>query len=193
MSLGEGDIRAIERGQANALHDRGTIRERVEEVLLEIELYRNKGSASGHSVTMRVEFQKAGFAIAKANWWSGVGTGDTQHAFDTYYTDTHSTLDKKWWLRAHNEYLTLWISFGVFGLLWSLFAWWWPAYAHGAWKHPLFMAWAIAFGVSCFTDDTIETQAGATFFALYYALFVFAAPKEPTLPTASTRASKGSA
>jgi hypothetical protein len=41
----------------------------------------------------------------------------------------------------------------------------------------LFIAWAILFGLSCLTDDTVETQAGATFFALYYALLVFAAPE----------------
>lgn len=177
MALRDADIQAIERGETNALQStRGPIRARVEEVLFELDLYRTKGLASGHSVTMRIEFQRAGWAIAKENWLAGVGTGDTQRAFDAYYETTHSALEPKWRLRAHNEYLTLWISFGVFGLLWSLFTWWWPAYKNGAWKHPLFIAWAIAFGVSCFTDDTIETQAGATFFALYYALFVFAAP-----------------
>ena len=178
MALSDADVRAIEQGFPNALHDqRGRIRERVEEVLFELDLYRSKGLASGHSVTMRIEFQKAGWALAKANWVHGVGTGDTQRAFDAYYAKTSSTLEPQWRLRAHNEYLTLWISFGVLGLLWSLFTWWWPARKLGAWKQPLFLAWAIAFGVSCFTDDTIETQAGATFFALYYALFVFAAPR----------------
>ncbi|MBL0129598.1 MAG: O-antigen ligase family protein [Flavobacteriales bacterium] len=177
MSLSDADVRAIEQGITNALHgQRGPIRERVEEVLFELDLYRDVGLASGHSVAMRIEFQKAGWALAKTNWLCGVGTGDTQRAFDAYYTSTSSTLEAQWRLRAHNEYLTLWISFGIFGLLWSLFSWWWPAYRLGAWNNPLFIAWAIAFGISCLTDDTIETQAGATFFALYYALLVFAAP-----------------
>jgi O-antigen ligase len=86
-------------------------------------------------------------------------------------------LAREWWHRAHNEYLTLWISFGLFGLAFALFTWWWPAYALGAWRDPLFVAWAVIFGISCLTDDTVETQAGATFFALYYALLVFAAPR----------------
>ncbi|MBK8498288.1 MAG: O-antigen ligase family protein [Flavobacteriales bacterium] len=178
MALTDAEVRAIEAGRTNVLQgQRGPLRERVEEVLFELDMYRSKGQASGHSVAMRIEFQKAGWELAKANWLIGVGTGDTQRAFDDYYERTNSTLEKKWRLRAHNEYLTLWISFGVFGLMWSLFTWWWPAYRMGAWKNPIFIAWAIAFGVSCLTDDTIETQAGATFFALYYALFVFAAPR----------------
>ena len=65
------------------------------------------------------------------------------------------------------------MTFGVFGLVWCLFAWWWPAYTLGAWRDPLFIAWAVVFGISCLTDDTVETQAGATFFGLYYALLVF--------------------
>lgn len=190
MSLEEADVRAIERGVPNVLNEqRGPIRSRVEEVLFELDLYRSQGIASGHSVAMRIEFQKAGWELAKANWLFGVGTGDTQRVFDAYYEATHSALEPEWRLRAHNEYLTLWISFGVFGLLWSLFSWWWPAFKNGAWQQPLFIAWAIAFGISCFTDDTIETQAGATFFALYYALFVFAAPRDEE--AAPSRAPRG--
>ncbi|MBK9177717.1 MAG: O-antigen ligase family protein [Flavobacteriales bacterium] len=194
MKLSDGEVRAIESGIPNVLHgQRGPIRERLEEVLFELDQYRGQGVASGHSVAMRIEFAKAGWAIAKANWMIGVGTGDTQRAFDALYELHGSSLEPRWRLRAHNEYLTLWISFGVFGLLWSLFSWWWPAWRLGAWRNPLFVAWAIAFGISCFTDDTIETQAGATFFALYYALFVFAAPvPEDSIGTDITTASGAS-
>lgn len=179
MQLSDEEVKAIERGIPNVLHGRrGPIRERVEEVLFELDQYRGQGLASGHSVAMRIEFAKAGWQIAKSNWIAGVGTGDTQRAFDAYYDAHDSSLEPRWRLRAHNQYLTLWISFGLFGLIGSLFMWIWPAWRLRAWHHPLFVAWAIAFGISCLTDDTIETQAGATFFVLYYALFVFAAPQD---------------
>jgi O-antigen ligase len=129
---------------------------------------------------MRLEFLKAGWAIAGRHWLLGVGTGDTKEAFASQYERMSSALSKEWRHRAHNEYLTLWISFGVPGLLWSLFSWWWPAKRLGAWGHAHFIAWALIFGISCLTDDTIETQAGATFFGLYYALLVFASPRDIT-------------
>lgn len=177
MALTDADIAAIQKGATNIDHGtQSRIRQRFDEVLFELDLYRTKGIVSGHSVTMRLEFLKAGWAIAKEHWLVGVGTGDTQVAFDVQYEEMDSPLEGRWRLRAHNEYLTLWISFGVLGLCWSLFTWWWPAYRMGAWQRPLFIAWAVAFGVSCLTDDTIETQPGATFFALYYALFVFGSP-----------------
>ncbi|MCB0770811.1 MAG: O-antigen ligase family protein [Flavobacteriales bacterium] len=178
MALSEADVRAIEQGVPSVSQEqRSGIRERIEEVLFELEHYQAYGAADGHSVAMRLEFLKAGAAIAKRNWTMGVGTGDTKIAFAQQYERMESMLSEEWRHRAHNEYLTLWISFGVCGLLWSLFAWWWPAQAMGAWHDPYFIAWSIIFGISCLTDDTIETQAGATFFALFYALFVFASPR----------------
>ena len=177
MSLTVAEVTAIEEGTATVPGQGSRLRARFEEVMMEWERYRAYGDANGHSVTMRMEFLKAGWAIAKDHWVVGVGTGDTRPAFAAQYERMHSTLLPEWRLRAHNEYLTLFISFGVFGLLWSLFSRWWPAWKVGAWRDPLFIAWAILFFGSCLTDDTVETQAGATFFALYYAMLVFAAPQ----------------
>jgi O-antigen ligase len=119
---------------------------------------------------------RTGLIIAKENWSCGVGTGDTEQEFQRAYERSGTRLSPKWRHRAHDQYLTWWISFGVVGMLWCLFAIVWPAHMLGAWRSPLFIAWAIIFGISCLTDDTLETQVGATFFALYYTLFVFAAP-----------------
>ncbi len=176
-ALSQDDVKRIERGVTSVREGHeGAMRARMEQVLYELDVYRNTGNPNGHSVTMRMEFQRVGMGIARRHWLFGVGTGDTQMAFNAAYEVEHSALLPKWRLRAHNEYLTLAISFGAFGLLWSLFSWWWPARRLGAFRHPLFMAWGIIFLLSCFSEDTIETQPGATFFALYYALFVFAAP-----------------
>lgn len=177
MGLTEAEVRSVEDGITSVRGDRWRgLRARIDEVLWELDRYRVYGEANGHSVTMRLEYWKAGWAIAKDHWPAGVGTGDTRPAFAAQYERMQSRLLPEWRHRAHNEYLTLLISFGVFGLAWALFSWWWPAWRMGAWRDPLFIAWAALFLGACLTDDTIETQAGATFFALYYALLVFAAP-----------------
>jgi hypothetical protein len=177
------DVRRIEQGMTSVVEGRqGALRARIDQVIYEFEVYRRSGDPNGHSVTMRLEFLRVGARIARAHWAAGVGTGDTQVAFNRAFVLADSPLDARWRLRAHDQYLTLLISFGVFGLGWSLFSWWWPAWRNKAFAQPLFVAWGIIFVLSCFTEDTLETQMGATFFALYYALFVFAAP----LPSAST-------
>jgi hypothetical protein len=38
--------------------------------------------------------------------------------------------------------------------------------------------WMIAM-ISFLTEDTLETQAGATFFSLFNSVFLFARPQEP--------------
>ncbi len=178
MGLSEAEVRAIEQGVPSVLTGtRSRLRERVAEVRMEWQRYRAYGDANGHSVTMRFEFMKAGWAIAQRHALFGVGTGDTRPEFAAQYERMGSKLLPEWRLRAHNEYLTLFISFGAFGLLWALFSWWWPAHRLGAWRDPLFIAWALLFGLSCLTDDTVETQAGATFFGMYYAILVFASPR----------------
>lgn len=178
QALTDADIARIESGITSVAQGRkGAMRARIGQVLYEMEAYRTQGDPNGHSVTMRIEFVRAGLHIARNNWLTGVGTGDTQLAFNAAFDELDSPLEPRWRLRAHNEYLTLFISFGLFGFLWSMFSWWWPARRSRACRHPLFTAWAIIFLLSCLSEDTIETQMGATFFALYYALFVFAAPE----------------
>ena len=80
----------------------------------------------------------------------------------------------EWGYRGHQQYLTLWISFGVFGFLLAMVSWVAPAVITGGWRHPVYLAFAFIFLVSCFTDDTLETQPGATFYAFFQALFLFA-------------------
>jgi hypothetical protein len=177
LALEQEDIDRIEQGVTSVVSGRrDPVRARIDQVLYELEYYERTGNANGHSVAMRIEFLRAAWSITKANWLTGVGTGDTRGAFAAEYDRSHSLLEDRWRLRAHNEYLTLWISFGVFGLLWSVLSWVWPARALGAFRHPLFVCWVIIFAVSCISEDTLETQMGATFFAFYYAYFVFAAP-----------------
>ena len=177
-ALSEADIRRVEQGITSVTSGRrDPIRARIEQVLYELERYRATGDANGHSVAMRMEFLRAGMQIAREHWLTGVGTGDSRPAFAEQYDRMGSSLHAKWRLRAHNQYLTLLISFGVFGMVWSMFSWLAPALMRGTFRKPLFVCWAIIFLVSCLSEDTIETQMGATFFAFHYALFVLATPQ----------------
>ncbi len=178
LQLSDADIRNIEQGITNPHEqERSQLRRRFDEIAYEIGQYRALDRANGHSVTMRLEYKKIALHLLREHWWSGVGTGDTQVSFSAAHARKNNGLDPQWWLRAHDQYLTWAVSFGVFGLAWILFSLIWPAWKLGAWRHGLFLAWAILFGLSNLSNDTVETQAGATFFAFYYALFVFAAPR----------------
>jgi hypothetical protein len=164
--LTDADVRAIEQGVPTVLAEGAPLIRRMNELFFEMEHYLSTGNPSGHSLPMRLESARVALALVHGSWLFGVGTGDT--------AQTHSKMQEPWrHLRAHDQYLTWLLSFGVLGLVWCLSAWCLPAIWNRASREPLFTAWAIAFAVSCFSDDTLETQAGCTFGVVFYALFVF--------------------
>ncbi|MCB0795725.1 MAG: O-antigen ligase family protein [Flavobacteriales bacterium] len=177
LSLTDEDVERIENGLPSVMTGRrGMLMERLGQLRMELDRYRTLGDPNGHSLTMRFAYWQAGWSIAKDNLLVGVGTGDTVPAFARAYEASDSVLRPEWRHRAHNQFLTLLISFGVLGLLWSLFSWIAPAWHFKAFRSTIFVSWAIIFALSCLTEDTLETQVGATFFGFYYCLLVFAAP-----------------
>ncbi len=176
LALTDEDVRRIEQGMTSIRTGREPLLiTRLAQLRGELPRYRLTGDPNGHSLTMRLEHWRAGWWIARRHLIAGVGTGDTRPAFESAYRAIGSRLAPAWRNRAHNTYLTVLISFGIPGLLLALFCWTAPVVAYRAWRHPAFAPWAAILLVSFITEDTLETQTGATFYALYAALFVFGA------------------
>ena len=116
------DIGLIEDGYSNYIFKRKLgIYPRIYQILWEIDTYKKQGNPSGHSITQRLEFQKNAIQIIKKNFWLGVGTGDVQQAFNIQYNISNSPLAQRWRLKAHNQLITFFLTFGVFGFLWRGF------------------------------------------------------------------------
>lgn len=164
--LTQQDIKNIEHGEAS-VYNRGILA-RVYSIQMQLNNY---GDPNGHSLLERIEYWKIGLQIAKENWIIGVGTGDVQLKFDEKYESNKTLLLPEKRHRSHNMYLTVLISFGVFGLF--LFLW-----MHFEFLHQMILKnaqLAVTFIViillSYTIEDTLETQMGITFFALFYSLF----------------------
>lgn len=175
--LTQEEIRAIEHGTANYIYmQRFRLYPRIYEVIWEIDRYRMGYDPNEKSVVQRYLYLDAGWKIARQHLLFGVGNGDVKAAFQEYYNTTNSPLDAKWRRRAHNQFLTLLISFGVPGLMVCL----------GAFLAPLFMTrrnrsflaagFLILVMLSMLNEDTLETASGAAFVAFFYVLFVFGPP-----------------
>jgi O-antigen ligase len=121
----------------------------------------------------RIEFWKASRDIIKENWLTGVGTGDLEDAFQNYYDTTGSLLEKEYRWRAHNQFLAVFATFGVFGLAWFLFAMIFPVARLGKFSDYYFLSFFMIIMLSMFTEDTLETQAGVTMFAFFIAFYLF--------------------
>lgn len=167
------DVRNVEKGVANIVHHRMIPpRQKFRATLFELERYFNGYDPSGNSVTQRFEFWRAGWNIIKENPWVGVGTGDLNRAFDRAYERIDSPLAEEFRLRAHQQFLSIWIAFGPFGLLLFILSLFLPPIWKERFRDPFYVAFFIVLFLSFFTEDTLESQAGVTLFAFWNALFL---------------------
>ncbi len=174
QQLTDEDIKAIEAGEVSALTDsKSGLRARMDQIIFEFNHYLNGSNPSGNSVTQKLEFWKAGIAIIAQNFWVGVGTGDVQLAFDEQYEKMNSKLSEGSRKRAHNQYLTFFITFGTIGIVWFLLNLFYPMFATGRYAHSLYLMFLMALLMSFITEDTLETQAGITFYVFYNSLLLF--------------------
>ncbi len=172
--LSQRDISAIEKGIPNyCFNSLTSIQYRIYQVFWELREYRHGGSANGHSLTQRFEFWKAALGIIKDNLWLGVGTGNVRIAFAAQYNKMNSTLDEKSRLRSHNQYLEIGVAFGIIGVIWFIFNLLYPAFKTGKiYTYSYFIFWIILM-IAMLTEDTLETQAGATFYTFFNSFFLF--------------------
>lgn len=173
-ALNKGDIQAIENGIANYLYRNQTgIYQRLYQTMWQIYHYTKGANPAGWSVAQRFEFLRTAFQIIKQNIWFGVGTGDSEIAFDRQYEIMDSALPDKYRLRAHNQLVTFWLTLGVIGFLWIIFALIAPAVLENGFRDYLFNIFFIISMLSMLNEDTLEVQAGVTFFAFFYSLLLF--------------------
>ena len=172
--LTDEEIRAVERGVTNVNYQHvSSLKGRLHEILWEIRMYRKTGDANGHSLTQRFEYWKTAKGIISDNLLIGVGTGDAQLAFDAQYEKDQSSLQKQWRFRSHNQYLSIAVAFGLIGLLWFLITLFYPVIKLNKTTDFLYITFFIVATVSFLTEDTLETQAGVTFFAFFNTFFLF--------------------
>lgn len=177
--LSNTEINAIEHGVANAndLID-SNIHNRLRATLWELNRYRNGGNASGHSLTMRFEFWKTALQIIKQHPLTGVGTGDVPDAFAKKYDETNSLLDAKFRLRSHNQFLAVAVALGIPALLLFIVMLFYPVFQFQYSGSFLYLTFWITAFLSMLTEDTLETQAGVSFFIFFNCLFLFLKDKE---------------
>ncbi len=168
------DIRNIEDGQANIIYvEKPGIYVRVYQIVWEFKRYQLTHNPSGHSVAQRFEYWKTAWGIIHDNWLSGVGTGDINTAFSKEYKKLGSLLKKEYQVRSHNQFLSIFVAFGIFGLIWFLAGLLFPPIRLGKFCDYYYLTFFIIIILSMLTEDTIESQAGATIYAFFSSFYLF--------------------
>ncbi len=179
--LSKEDIAHIEDGEASVhYHERSDFYIRLYKIIWETQQYFRTGDPSGHSAMQRIEFWKTSILIIRDHPWLGVGTGDMNIAFQRQYEIMDSPLKPEFRWRSHNQFLSIAVGFGVLGLIWFLFGLIYPPIKLGRLSDYFYLTFFVIMIVSMLSEDTIETQAGATIFAFFTSLFLFG-KKDKTL------------
>ena len=148
------------------------LRKRTYELVTEYDEFVNNRYVNGHSLTMRLYFWKAAVHIIKNNVVFGVGTGDVQAELNKTYVETKSPLKEEWYKRPHNQFLTIMVALGGIGVLVFLVSLIYPLIKFRKNLHVLYLPFFIIAVISFLVEDTLETQAGLTFFAFFNSLFL---------------------
>jgi O-antigen ligase/polysaccharide polymerase Wzy-like membrane protein len=172
--LGEEDIRMIEKGLANFnyVHKPG-LKTRILKMIKGYEVYEKTGNPSGSSMMQRIEYLRASFRIINENFIFGVGTGDLECAFNDQFNNMNSALETRYRYHAHNQFLGIFVAFGVIGFLIFIVGLFYPAFKLNGFNDYYFGTFILIMIISMFSDDTLETQAGVTLFAFFYSLLLF--------------------
>jgi O-antigen ligase len=172
--LGEDEIKAIENGRANyRFKTRPGIYQRLYETLWEIHIWRTIGFAEYHSFGQRIVFYQTAGEVIRNHFLTGVGTGDVYDSMRDTARKNHDAIERRWKGEPHNQYAFFFMSFGVFGFAWILFAWIYPVYVNKAYRQLLFNLFAAIMLISMTVLDTTESYDNMVFFAFFYTLFVF--------------------
>ena len=172
MSLSQKEINAIKNGCSNVEQiNHNGMGMRIKNLAWEYRQYFYNDYVSGQSFTQRITYWSTGLKIFNTHWLKGVGTGDVNIAFKEQYETDKSKLEEKWQLRTHNQYITLGIAFGVSGILLLMAVLFYPLISDYKAAGFVFCSFILIAAVSMLSEDTLETQAGITFFAFLYCLF----------------------
>ncbi|MFD1551406.1 hypothetical protein DNU06_13610 [Putridiphycobacter roseus] len=170
LSLHNRDIQLIENGHSNFNVNKGFL-EKLSDLKMQWYTLQTKGDPNGNSIIQRKIHLETGLSILKNNWLFGVGIGDVDDEFRRQYRVDDSLLKKENQHRSHNQFLTIWISHGIFGwiLILSLFI---VPVVQGKARNYCSIVILFSLFLSFLTQDMLETQAGVTIFGFFYSLFV---------------------
>ncbi|HLV41239.1 MAG TPA: O-antigen ligase family protein [Brumimicrobium sp.] len=170
LQMTSSDIENVENGLSSIVYTYGTIKQKSAELKSEVLHYSLGGDPDGNSLLQRIEHWKAGASIISKNWIFGVGTGDVQAVFNEEYKNSNTQLDENNWNRTHNQFMTFWIAFGILGFIlftgfWFLFLW-----KNIRLNNLIGIGFTLIAIASFLSEDTIETQQGVTYIALFLGL-----------------------
>ncbi len=175
------EVDAIQNGVTNVYYvNRNPLFKRIHTGFMEVMDAYQFNRYSGRSIASRFIYAATGYQIFKDNFYFGVGTGDVRDAFVEQYKKNR-TFQKLCDKRSHNQFITIALSEGLFGVIVFLGCLVLIYKQYKGSLNYLFTLGQTILLISMLWEDTLETQAGVAIFALLLNLFLFETSYTPPL------------
>ena len=170
--LTEKDIENVEHLIANVDYTQFIgIKRALYPTFFSVSLYNRTHQVHNSSLLQRFALWHSAVLVISEHWGTGVGIGDHKAVLNEKLQSVSPDVPLD--MGAHNQFLTLWIMGGVLlpiGFLFVLFV---PFIIRKRPVEVLYLLFFIMIFLSCFAEDTIETQAGITFYTFFNSFFLF--------------------
>jgi len=174
LMLTSSDVHNIENGMSNHLIPSfNYTQKRLYEIFWEWYAYLFGKEYTGHSFTQRLKLWEVGLTIFKNHWIFGVGTGDIQQEFVLLSQTGQLHFLHNKILRTHQQYISIAIQLGIIGLLLLILLTFYPLICAIKQKDILFIIFALLLIISMLYEDTLESQVGVSFFAIFTSFFSY--------------------
>jgi hypothetical protein len=174
MALSDEDVRNIEHGIANVDYTDGFgIKRALYPIFFSIELYRCSGDVQNSTLLQRVEYMRASWHLIQKNWTLGVGLGNHKTAVGEQLKLEGSCMGWKERIGCHNQWLTFWLMGGIAVPVAFLVLLICPFVEQKKKITFVYVAFFIVLVGSMFTEDTLETEAGLTLFAIMNSILLY--------------------
>jgi O-antigen ligase len=137
------------------------------------------------SANLRVIKWKSALEVIQENWLLGVGTGDGTDQLHKKYVEKNFFWGKKYKFNAHNQYLEIWLTLGVVGLISWLAVVYFSIQNARLYQNRLYLNFIIIFSIFIFTECMLNAQKGVVFYAFFSSILILgkhqkmANPHEP--------------
>lgn len=135
--------------------------------------HRNDWKGPTDGTTSRIAIWKVSYVLGVKHLPLGVGTGDTQDALmEAYQKEKLKTAyDKEY--NSHNQYLQLFLTLGIVGILLLLAYLFVPLIFAIKKKNIVYITFCLVIILNLLVESMLEARAGSNFIALFNSLFFF--------------------
>ncbi|MES2622414.1 MAG: O-antigen ligase family protein [Bacteroidota bacterium] len=131
-----------------------------------------KGQVKNLTDGIRIASIKGALEIAKENFWLGIGAGDLRNEMNNFYNQHYPEIPASDHKLPHNQFVWILATTGISGLLFFLFAFFFPFFYKGNYKHWLFVVFHLILFSSFITEATLEEQMGTAFYLIFLLLLM---------------------